>query len=242
MASNFRSSKKKAFLRPINITPSIIMITGGVLLVINFLNLGIITLTTPEAIMILFLGLLAVDAFIAHSKEFEDIKSVIEGLKEELKKEKGYEFITNIDVVWTLAIEMINEVEENGYIYDSSSIKNRLEYEDAIEEKCQKGIEVKRLIASSNHQISVKDFIRPPQNYKNSKSKDCISVHHLPYSIPFDVLITCNRDKIRAIIGFKTSKTDDNKYTSALSITDRYFAKEIESIFKNELIPNAKKI
>jgi hypothetical protein len=244
MASNSRSFRKKHFLSFTNITPFIVIITGVGVVVINFLNLGIINLTTPETIIIAFLVLLAFDAFIEHSKEFEEIKSGIEELKKELKKEKGYkdyEFIPDINAVWDKAIEMLDIVGQGGYIYDSSSVKNRHSYEIAIEKKCEEGINVIRLIASSDHKKRVEDFIIPPQKYKKKKSKDCISVHHLPYSLPFDVLITHHEEKVHAIIGFKTSNIADTQYKSALYISDNKFALQIESIFENLLLQDAKK-
>ena len=207
MISKFRFFRKKRFLRSTNILPFGVIITGLGAVAINFLNLGIIELTAPQTIIIALLVLLGFDAVIEHSMEFEDIKSGIE----ELKKEKGYEFTTDTEKIWGLAIEMLKEVGESGHIYDSSSIKNQDTYEETIEKKCKEGIEVTRLIASSNHQKSVKDFITPPQNYRRKRYKDCISVHHLPYSLPFDLLITSNREEVRAIIGFKTSNADDAK-------------------------------
>jgi uncharacterized membrane protein YhhN len=89
MAYNSRSFRKKHFLSLTNITPFIVIITGVGVVVINFLNLGIINLTVPETIIIAFLVLLAFDAFIEHSKEFEEIKSRIEELKKRIKKRKG---------------------------------------------------------------------------------------------------------------------------------------------------------
>lgn len=233
MISNFRFFRKKRFLRSTNILPFGVIITGLGAVAINFLNLGIIELTAPQTIIIALLVLLGFDAVIEHSKEFEDIKSGIEDLKKELKKEKGYEFTTDTEKIWGIAIEMLKEVGESGRIYDSSSIKNKDPYEETIEKKCKEGIEVTRLITSSNHQKSVKDFINPPT--RKCKKAKCISIYHLPYSLPFDLLITRNREEVRAIIGFKTSNSDDAKYKLALSIYDIHIATQIENVFESVL-------
>jgi len=169
------------------------------------------------------------------SDSIKGVERIEKDIKDLLKIRQS-EFITDINVIWSKAIDMVESVGEGGQIYDSTSIKNSNKYEEAIKKKYFQGVEITRLICTEESNTSLNNFIIPPTSYDSISSKGTIALYHLPYSLPFDVLITHTGTVIQAIIGFKTTKPKSIKYTSSLYIMNNEFAKEIRSIYYNVLL------
>ena len=66
---------------------------------------------------------------------------------------------------------MVEDIGKGGKIYDSTSIKNTNEYEEAIRKKCSQGIEIARIICSEDSDKNLDEFITPPKSYDPISSK-----------------------------------------------------------------------
>jgi hypothetical protein len=237
MKFSFPLFQKRHYFKFSSLIPSFTAIFAGIVS-ICLITLGIIKPTIPEGIIISLLIILAIDALNERIGAFERIETGII----ELLKTKDCKFTTDLQLIWGIAIKMVKNVSSDGHIYDSTSIINRGYYEKTIKEKCKQGTEITRLICSDASPKEFKKFIIFPYDYGFEVPKDIISVRHLNYSLPFDLLITHDGNEMHAIIGFKTSKFVRSKYEAALYIFNKDFASKILSIYQNLLLIESKEL
>ena len=227
--------------------PEIIINTSLYGVAIYFAIMGMISKSINQLLQAIFVALTTIaitqlfssyTSFRMNLKESETFDKITERIKAleriesgltKLIEKKHCKFFADISLTWNKAIEMVGKVRPGGFIYDSTSIKNRDIYEEAIKQKC-KEVEITRVICTNDFQKESIDFI-----HSECFSAPNISISHLPYSTPFDVLITRDGNNIEAIIGIRTSKNDEN-YTSALYIFDKEFARQILSVYQNILL------
>lgn len=181
------------------------------------------------------LCLLATSELLYRIRKLEKIEDGIEILL----KAKESEFTKDINAAWIEADKMIKNVKKGGYIYDTTSITNPPGYEDAVEIGYKEGVHITRLVCTNDFQADINKFIRIPKDYKSKKNQGKLSILHLPFALPFDMLITASGEEIQVIIGFRESETIESFYTSALRIYKRELANVVFLMFQNVLMKKA---
>jgi hypothetical protein len=214
---------------------SLATILSGFVVILAQLLGWIQSQATVNAIIVSLLCLFAISEIVQRTGKLERIE---EGIAQLLKQRDG-SFIRDIDFAFDRANSMVEAVRSGGHIYDTSSIENHPTYEKLIEEKFRKGVRITRIVCSNNARKSLSDFIRFPGAHMSGVDKETFSIHHLPYSLPFDVLITQEGASTHAILGFITSKADNREYSSAFYVANDEFAFELLSLYKHVLIPQA---
>jgi len=181
------------------------------------------------------LCLLATSELLHRVRKLEKIEDGIEILL----NAKESEFTKDIDAAWIEAVKMIKNVKKGGHLYDTTSITNPQEYEDAVEIGYKEGVHITRLVCTNDFQADIDKFIRNPKDYKSKKNQGKLSILHLPFSLPIDMLITVRGEEIQAIIGFRRSEAIENFYTSALRIYNRELADVVFLMFQSVLMTKA---
>ncbi len=207
---------------------SVATIVAGFVVIVGLLLGWIDNQTTVNFVIISLLCLFAISEVVQRTVK---LKRIEEGIAELLRARDG-KFIKDIDFAWSKAIKMVEAVSQDGYIFDTTSIKNKSEYEQLIEKKACEGVQITRLVCSSDSQADMESFIRIP-----SDPGKTLSIHHLPYSLPIDILITQQRDSINAILGFRTSLAERRKYSSLFWVLNKELAYELLAIYDNVLLP-----
>lgn len=215
------------------------IVSGGTIfagiMIIILQRFGLLTdQSVVNSFIIGLLCLLATSELLQRVRKLEKIEDCID----KLLKKKESEFTKDIDAAWIEAAKLIRNVKKGGHVFDTTSITNTPEYEDAVEIGYREGVHITRLVCTNDFQADVSKFIHTPKVYKSKKNQGKLSIMHLPFSLPIDMLITVKADVIQAIIGFRKSDTGDF-YASALRIYDRDLAEVLFSMFHNVLMKKA---
>ena len=147
------------------------------------------------------------------------------------------EFLSERGAVWERAKSIISGARDKAYIYDTTSVENKVSYEQILEQKRAGGADVYRIVCAPSD-AGLDEFIKIPQSLSQSEAGK-YSISHVPHPLPFDCLIVESGPSIDAIIGFRTTigiKTItgiEYSYCAALHTRSGAIANEILDMVRN---------
>lgn len=167
-----------------------------------------------------------VDALTSTTKDLATrVGSIHHDVSAFLGQGTSVEFINIEQDIWKRAEAMLNGAGEGAIIYDTTSVRNDLDYEEALEAQRLKGADVYRIVCAPEDS-NLGDFIVVPPIQAQSQG-GTYTVRHVPYPLPFDCLIVRSRDAIGAIIGIRTGDDHVSAYCAALHTRSNEITEEL---------------